>query len=113
MHPFKMCNDCKEEYDDPLNRRYYSQTNSCPACSIPIRLINNDGEELSSTWKEILKLTIQKLEAGEILAVKGIGGYLLMADATNAGAIKKLRSRKHRPTKPFAVMYPNLETLAG
>lgn len=111
MDEFKMCENCKQEYNNPYDRRHFSQTNSCLACTIPVRLLDNQGIELASTWNEALNELVRKLEAGKIAAVKGIGGYMLMVDATNESAITKLRERKHRPTKPFAVMYPNLEML--
>lgn len=111
MEAFDMCPECETEYHDPHNRRHFSQTNSCPECSIPLRLLNSKGEELTTDWNQALSILIKRLQAGEIAAVKGIGGYLLMTDATNEAAIKKLRKRKHRPTKPFAIMYPDVETL--
>lgn len=111
MEEFKMCEACQREYDNPYNRRHFSQTNSCPHCTIPVRLLDNQNIEIASTWDEALIELVRKLEAGKIAAVKGIGGYLLMADATNESAVIKLRERKHRPTKPFAVMYPDLEML--
>lgn len=111
MDAFEMCPDCETEYHDPHNRRHFSQTNSCPDCSIPVRLLNNKGIELATDWSVALAILIQRLGAGEIVAVKGIGGYLLMTDATNKAAIQELRKRKHRPTKPFALMYPDVETL--
>jgi hydrogenase maturation protein HypF len=111
MESFIMCPGCEKEYHDPLSRRHFSQTNSCPDCTIPLRLLDKNGNELTANWKEALTILIERLKAGEIAAVKGIGGYLLMTDATNQAAIKKLRTRKHRPTKPFALMYPNVEKL--
>ena len=111
MEIFAMCPECEKEYHDPLNRRHFSQTNSCPDCTIALRLVDNKGIELTTNWNEALAILINRLKAGEIAAVKGIGGYLLMTDAANRAAIKKLRFRKHRPTKPFAVMYPNVEML--
>ena len=97
MDAFKMCQTCDGEYNDVHDRRYYSQTNSCSI----------DGVTQSHSINEI----IEAINNGKIIAIKGIGGYLLMCDATNAEAIKTLRLRKHRPTKPFAVMYPNVEML--
>jgi hydrogenase maturation protein HypF len=111
MEDFVMCPVCEQEYHDPLNRRHFSQTNSCPDCTILLRLLDNKEIELTTNWNEALSILIKRLEAGEIAAVKGIGGYLLMTDATNKAAIKKLRMRKHRPTKPFALMYPDVKTL--
>lgn len=111
MESFAMCPTCETEYHDPYNRRHYSQTNSCPQCSIPIQLVNKNGVQLTKNWNDALSQLIQRLTSGEIAAVKGIGGYLLMTDATNKAAIAKLRMLKHRPTKPFALMYPNVQVL--
>jgi len=111
MEKFVMCPECENEYNEPLNRRYFSQTNSCPDCTIPIRLVDNKGIVLTTDWDEMLLILIKRLESGEIAAMKGIGGYLLLVDATNKTAIQKLRHRKHRPTKPFAIMYPDVEML--
>ena len=109
MQSFLQCPECLDEYHDPLNRRYYSQTNSCPTCGITLRLFKQNGE-LRSTNPEIIFATIARsLEAGEIIAVKGIGGYLLLCDARNARAIQLLRQRKRRPHKPLAVLFPTLE----
>ncbi|MEQ1584845.1 MAG: carbamoyltransferase HypF [Cyclobacteriaceae bacterium] len=113
MSVFKMCDACKTEYNNPLDRRHFAQTNSCPDCPIPIRLLNNQGVQLAYSWSDALEQLVDRVKAGEIAAVKGIGGYLLIADATNETAIRKLRERKHRPSKPFALMYPDLETLEG
>lgn len=111
MDEFVMCPTCKQEYNNPIDRRYYSQTNSCPACAIEVKFLSSSGEMLASDWANALPMLIQKLNEGNIIAMKGIGGYLLLCDATNPQAIKTLRERKHRPTKPFALMYPNLESL--
>lgn len=97
MDTFKMCPTCNSEYNDVHDRRYYSQTNSCAT----------DGVTLSHSVSEV----VSAINNGKIIAIKGIGGYLLMCDATNAEAIQTLRQRKHRPTKPFALMYPNVEML--
>lgn len=111
MAELKMCDSCLTEYNDPADRRHYSQTNSCPTCSIPIHLHDNQGVEISHDPESILLLVQKALEDGHIIAVKGIGGYLLLCDATKHLCIKTLRDRKHRPAKPFAVMYPNLQML--
>lgn len=109
MREFEMCPSCKEEYNDPENRRYYSQTNSCPHCGVDLLLTDNRGKILNGKDSEVLDKTIDLLHRGKIVAVKGIGGYLLVTDATNAKAIQTLREKKHRPTKPFALLYPSLE----
>jgi hydrogenase maturation protein HypF len=111
MHEFSMCKECNTEYHNPTDRRHFSQTNSCPDCSIPLRVIDNNGYQLSSGWEETVPVIIRALKEGKIIAVKGIGGYLLMTDATNENAIKTLRERKHRPRRPFALMYPDVDVL--
>lgn len=110
MSDYEQCRLCKKEYHDPLHRRYYSQTNSCDDCGIPMHLYNNEGENICNDPECILIMVKDALLNGHIVAVKGIGGYLLMCDATNFLTIKTLRDRKHRPAKPFAVLYPSLQT---
>ena len=110
MDHFEMCESCQKEYNDPKNRRYYSQTNSCPDCSIELSLVNSEGE-LISNGNICLSDVVGFWEEGKIVAIKGIGGYLLTCDATNPEVIKLLRQRKNRPDKPLAVMYPNLKVV--
>lgn len=111
MHYLKMCNSCKDEYQDENNRRFYSQTDSCPKCAIPMHIYNSEKEELSSIPSDIFHIIQQALHAGKIIAVKSTGGYLLLCDATNATTIDLLRERKHRPHKPFAILYHNIQEL--
>lgn len=113
MQDFAMCVPCQEEYRDPLDRRYYSQTNSCPDCGVQMSLCHATGETWRGAPDLLLKRAIHALKQGQTLAVKGIGGYLLMGDATQDAAIARLRARKQRPDKPFAVLYPNAHLLAG
>jgi hydrogenase maturation protein HypF len=109
METYEMCRSCKEEYHDPNNRRYFSQTNSCTNCGIPMSVHNSEGECICSEYEFVLDMVNEALRAGNIVAVKGIGGYILMADAANRMTIATLRERKHRPGKPFAVIYPSLQ----
>ena len=105
MNSFEMCHSCMEEYESIHDRRYYSQTNSCHACSIQLTI-----EPPISGFDQVENV-LKSWEEGKIVAIKGIGGYLLTCDATDHEVIKKLRDKKYRPSKPLAVMYPDLETL--
>ncbi|ADB39870.1 carbamoyltransferase HypF [Spirosoma linguale] len=111
MAPFGMCADCEREYHDPSNRRFYAQTNSCPNCLVELSLFLASGQCITRDQSNIIQQSIDVLASGRTIAVKGIGGFLLLCDATNADAIHQLRERKHRPTKPLAVLYPNIDQL--
>ncbi|MHA6247577.1 carbamoyltransferase HypF [Pontibacter sp. CAU 1760] len=108
MAPFDMCPFCVQEYNAPGNRRYFSQTNSCPKCPVSLTLYDAQQNLLSADQADVIDKTAALLLNGKIVAVKGLGGYMLMADATNSKVIQLLRKRKHRPAKPLALMYPNL-----
>ncbi|RMG32070.1 MAG: carbamoyltransferase HypF [Bacteroidetes bacterium] len=109
MADFVMCAQCEEEYHHPLDRRYYAQTNSCPHCRIALSWVGEDGTCLQEEETDLLAQTLRYWQAGKIVAIKGIGGYLLTCDAAHADAIHRLRVRKQRPFKPFALMFPRLE----
>ena len=102
MKFFKMCEACESEYNDPLDRRYHAQPIGCHDCGPKLVLLDNAGQGVSAPTT--IETASQLLQEGKILAVKGVGGYHLMCDATNERAVAKLRERKRRPTKPFAVM---------
>ncbi len=108
MHYLSMCPACLHEYEDIGDRRYYSQTNSCPECAIQMHIYTNESTEIQLSQDAIITYLSTALLAGKIVAIKGTGGFLLLCDATNAQAIKGLRHKKHRPTKPLAVMYADL-----
>lgn len=99
MAGFAMCPACRAEYDDPADRRFHAQPIACPDCGPRLWL---EGVEADGT--DPLAHAAALLRAGRILAVKGIGGFHIACDATNAAAVETLRARKHRPTKPLAVM---------
>jgi len=107
MNSFEMCESCTKEYEDVVNRRFYSQTNSCSECPIQLVLYDNNSIRLNFNQKEVLNKVSEAILFNKIIAIKGIGGYLLIADATSEKAISELRNRKKRPSKPFALMYPN------
>lgn len=103
MSKFKMCKDCQHEYDNPLNRRFHAQPNACHKCGPQIKLYSNKKKFLSKE-NNALNDAIKFLKKGKILAIKSIGGYHLVCDASNIAAINFLRKRKNRPFKPFAIM---------
>ncbi|MGZ3952553.1 MAG: carbamoyltransferase HypF, partial [Flavisolibacter sp.] len=111
MASLPLCSDCEREYNDVHNRRHYSQTISCPQCAIPMHLFHNNGQEVVGSNEHLLSNLIELLKEGNIVAIKGIGGYLLVCDATNDVSITTLRKRKYRPAKPFALLYPNISTI--
>lgn len=112
MDAFSMCPTCSKEYENIDDRRYYSQTNSCSTCGVTMSLYTNQGPYVLSE-DGILKAVHEFLNKGEIVAVKGIGGFLLLCDATNPLTVSNLRKRKYRPSKPFALLYPSEEVLEG
>ncbi|WP_194096868.1 carbamoyltransferase HypF [Marivivens aquimaris] len=97
MAPFEMCVDCAAEYADPADRRFHAQPVACPVCGPKVWMEPSSGSEPIAEAAE-------RLLVGEIIAVKGLGGFHLCCDATNADAVAELRRRKHRPTKPLALM---------
>lgn len=111
MDVFPMCPACAREYGDPLDRRYFSQTNSCEVCGIHLSLFSPGPRLITQDGEEAIRLLTDALKEGRAAAVKGIGGYLLLCDATNPGAIREMRRRKQRLAKPFAVMYPDITAL--
>ncbi len=104
MSAFRMCDECQKEYQNVNDRRHYSQTNSCRSCGIQTTAFNDQKLKVAEGHEDCLLLALQHLQEGKIVAVKGTGGYLLLADATREQAVLRLRARKHRPSKPFAVL---------
>jgi hydrogenase maturation protein HypF len=105
MREFLMCADCREEYEFPRNRRFHAQPNACPTCGPQVWIEPGDRKEAPFT------LLAQGLSNGDIAAVKGVGGFQLLVDARNSAAVSRLRQRKRREEKPFAVLMPSLDTV--
>lgn len=110
MSRFALCEDCRAEYDTPDNRRFHAESLACAACGPTVALWGTDGQVLAE-GEEALQRTCRIIRDGGIVAVKGIGGFHLWVDATSEEAVQLLRARKRRAHKPFAVMFPTLETI--
>ncbi|MEQ9424335.1 MAG: carbamoyltransferase HypF [Cyclobacteriaceae bacterium] len=109
MLDFEMCENCLSEYKTPQNRRFHSQTNSCERCGITMQLIRNTKTEGSTKSTEIIDELSKIIANGGVVAIKGLGGYLLCCDTRSSSGIKRLREIKKRPEKPFAIMCPNAD----
>ena len=110
MKGFAFCPECEREYRDPLDRRFHAQPVACPACGPSLRLLSKDGACLAEGELALLD-SARALGEGKVLALKGLGGYQLLVDATSTAAVARLRQRKRREEKPFAVMFPDLAAL--
>jgi hydrogenase maturation protein HypF len=110
MAGFPLCPRCRAEYENPDDRRFHAEPIACPDCGPEVQF-RRAG--VSLVGDEALRATIAALRAGGIVAVKGVGGYHLLCDATNPAAVNLLRARKRRPDKPFAVMFPLTSNLAA
>lgn len=111
MSGFVMCAACRAEFDDVENRRFHAQPNACPECGPALSLDRFDGH--AATAVDVLAHAARLLSRGKVVAVKGLGGFHLACDATNGAAVRRLRERKHRDEKPFAVMVQSLAEARG
>ncbi len=114
MKNFTMCPQCWREYNDPTNRRFHAQPNACPHCGPRLELRESNANALAAHSplardQTALRVAAQAIRRGKIVAVKGIGGFHLMVDACNYDAVARLRMRKHREEKPFALLFPSLQ----
>ncbi|MGI6449778.1 MAG: carbamoyltransferase HypF [Desulfitobacteriia bacterium] len=107
MKAFQMCSSCRKEYEDPRNRRFHAQPIACDVCGPALKLTDAEGRELKGKG-----IGLSFLAEGAILAVKGLGGFHLVCDATNEAAIRRLRKLKERGAKPFALMAKSIEAAA-
>ncbi len=109
MRAFSQCPACLSEYNTPGDRRYHSETNSCPACGPSLWLERGKTRDRIAAGDDALTAAATLLRRGEVLAVRGLGGFQLAVDATDADAVGRLRNRKHREAKPLAVMVATLD----
>ena len=117
MKRFIMCPQCQAEYNDPLDRRFHAQPNACPVCGPHLELWDRKGKTFSDQplasagSREALSAAAEAIRQGQIVAVKGLGGFHLMVAAHNDDAVRRLRALKHREEKPFALMFPSLPAI--
>ncbi len=116
MRRFTMCPACQAEYDNPLDRRFQAQPNACPRCGPQLAFWDAGGQVLAAPGlgehgDSPLCRAAEAIRQGAIVALKGLGGFHLMVDARNQAAVQRLRHRKAREEKPFALMYPALARL--
>ncbi|MFY7953585.1 MAG: Sua5/YciO/YrdC/YwlC family protein, partial [Armatimonadaceae bacterium] len=108
---FPLCAQCQSEFTDPNDRRFHAETTACPACGPTLRWQSGANSEPTTVGTPALEAAATLLRDGGIVAVLGVGGFQLMVDATSETAVARLRERKHRPTKPLAVLFPDVETV--
>ncbi len=109
MAAFSLCPPCQAEYDDPADRRFHAQPNACPQCGPRLRLVDAEDRPLAPVADDdVIAAAASRILEGAIVAIKGIGGIQLACDATNAGAVQRLRRRKRRHHKPLALMARDL-----
>lgn len=108
MREFLLCKTCQKEYEDPTNRRYHAQPICCPTCGPYLSLYDNNNQEIANKEKSLEQIAL-KIKQGEIVAIKSLGGFHLVCDATSSYAVNKLRQRKNRPSKPLAVLFKHIE----
>ena len=109
MSFFMMCKECEKEYNDPLSRRYHAEPISCPNCG-PTLTLWIDKSPVKGDSNKLIEKCVEFLREGKIIALKGLGGFHIMCDAKNDKALKRLRERKSRPHKPFAVMVRDIKS---
>ncbi len=110
MKAFEMCARCRAEYDDPRDRRFHAQPTACPECGPRLELLDERGR-LRAAGESALREAADAIRSGRIVAVKSVGGFHLVVDARDDRAVRRLRARKDREEKPFALLYPVLDVV--
>lgn len=110
MSRFQLCRGCRAEYEDHTNRRFHAEPIACPACGPRLALWDVQGDEVARD-QEALQQACEIIRRGGVLAVKGVGGFQLWVDARSDAAVQRLRLRKTRPEKPFAVLFPSVQAV--
>ncbi len=113
MRPFPLCPACEAEYRDPANRRFHAEPVACPACGPRLSWRPTDAAAPIAAGEDALAAAVAAVLDGAVVAVKGLGGYHLACDATDDDAVRRLRDRKRRWAKPFAVMVRDLDAARG
>lgn len=102
-----MCPRCQAEYDNPRDRRFHAQPNACPQCGPQVELVDAQGDAIACS--DVIARAAQLLKEGKVIAIKGLGGFLLACNASSETAVKTLRKRKKRSSKPFAIMVTDMD----
>lgn len=112
MAEFELCAACRTEYSTDSNRRFHTEPIACPTCGPTLCLWNKQGQKIAE-GEDALRQASAWLEQGLVVAVKGLGGFQLWVDAISEAAVRRLRDRKRRTEKPFAVLFPSIDTIRG
>ncbi len=108
MKIFSMCDECRDEYENPLDRRFHAQPIACPVCGPALELWDEKGNIVAEK-EDVIDQSIELIKNGNIIALKGLGGFQLLVDGCSTDSVRRLRIRKRREEKPFALMFPDLE----